>query len=193
MPRSFDRFTVTEAEAMMRDSYAAMRKAYTEMRDVAQKRLKRMGESEFSSSKTYQQYQGGFQKLKDIDKRDFAKAFSELSKFVGSKASSISGQRSIRDKTIATWREQGLNLNPRNYDKAIKILEEMRRRKITYGSDKVVELADTMLYLDEQQTAEWLEHIDTLLEHSDEVSEMADQYNGFQSVGIDELIDEIGW
>lgn len=177
----------------MRDSYAAMKKAYTEMRDVAQKRLKRMGESEFSGSKTYQQYQGGFQKLKDIDKRDFAKAFSELSKFVGSKASSISGQRSIRDKTIATWREQGLNLNPRNYDKAIKILEEMRRRKITYGSDKVVELADTMLYLDDQQTADWLEHIDTLLEHSDEVSEMADQYNGFQSVGIDELIDEIGW
>lgn len=193
MARSFDRFSVTEAEAMMRNNYAAMKKAYTEMRDVAQKRIKRMGESEFAGSKTYQQYQGGFQKIKDIDKRDFAKAFSELSKFVGSKGSSISGQRAIREKTIATWREQGLNLNPRNYDKAIKILEEMRRRKITYGSDKVVELADTMLYLDDQQTNEWLEHIDTLLEHSDEVSDMADQYNGYQSVDIEDLISEIGW
>lgn len=193
MARSFDRFTVSEAESMIRNNLSAMRKAYTEMRDVAQKRIKRMGESAFSESRTYQQFKGGFQKLKDIDKRDFAKAFSELSKFVGSKASSISGQRSIRDKTIATWQEQGLNLNAKNYDKAIKILEEMRRRKITYGSDKVVELADSMLSLDDQQTSEWLDHLDTLLEHSDEVSEIADQYDGFTAVDIDDLINDLGW
>ena len=193
MPRSFDRFSVSEAESMMRSNLSAMKKAYTEMRDVAQKRIKRMGESVFSESKTYQQFKGGFQKIKEIDMRDFAKAFSELSKFVGSKASSISGQRSIRDKTIATWQEQGLNLNPKNYDKAIKILEEMRRRKITYGSDKVVELADSMLGLDDQQTNEWLDHLETLLEHSDEVAEMAEDRNGFTSVDIDDLIDELGW
>jgi len=193
MARSFERFTVSQAESMIRNNLSAMKKAYTEMRDIAQKRIKRMGESAFSESRTYQQFKGGFQKLKDIDSRDFAKAFSELSKFVGSKASSISGQRSIRDKTIATWQEQGLNLNAKNYDKAIKILEEMRRRKITYGSDKVVELADSMLSLDDQQTSEWLDHLDTLLEHSDEVADMADQYNEFTAVDIDDLINDLGW
>ena len=35
-------------------------------------------------------------------------------------------QKQIKEKTIKTWQDQGLNLNQKNYDKTIKILEEMR-------------------------------------------------------------------
>lgn len=184
--------TVTEAESMIRDDLDAMRKEYTKMRDIAQKRIKRMAQSEFSKSKTFQEHQRGFSKLKDIPNLgSFAKAFSELSKFVMAKGSTITGQRQIKEKTIKTWQDQGLGINNANYDKVIKILEEMRKQKIVYGSDKAVELADAMLYLDDQQIDNWLDNLSTLLEHSDDVKDMAD--SGLIPVNIDDFLEEVGW
>ena len=168
------KYTVSEAETMFRDNAAAMRKEYTRMRDIAQKRIRRLGKSEFTTSKALREHPQGFAKLKDIDARDLPKAFSELSKFVNAKGSSVTGQRQIREKTIRTWQEQGLNLNQNNYDKTIKILEEMRRRKIVYGSDKALEVANSMLEMDDQQTDEWLDHLDVLLQHSDELQEITE-------------------
>ena len=86
-----------------------------------------------------------------------------------------------------------MNLNSKNYDKVIKILEEMRKQKIVYGSDKAVELAESMLDLDDQQTNEWLEHLDTLLQHTDELAEMKDEKSGYTMVDIDDLLKETGW
>lgn len=168
-------YTVQGAETIARmgtkNDLATMRAEYTRMRDVAQKRLKRL-EKAFPESKAVQSHPQGFPKLKSLDPRDFPKAFAELAKFVRAKGSTVTGQRQIKEKTIKTWQDQGLNLNQKNYDKVIKILEEMRRRKIIYGSDKAVELADSMLDLDDQQTNEWLDHLDYLLKHTDELQEI---------------------
>ena len=189
-------YTVQGAETMARvgtkDDMANMRAEYTRMRDVAQKRIKRLGK-QFPESKAYQTHQKGFAKLKDLDPRDFPKAFSELAKFVKAKGSTVTGQKQIKEKTIKTWQDQGLNLNSKNYDKVIKILEEMRKQKIVYGSDKAVELAESMLDLDDQQTNEWLDHLDTLLQHTDELAEMKDEKSGFTMVDIDDLLEETGW
>ena len=189
-------YTVQGAETMARigtqDDMATMRAEYTRMRDVAQKRIKRLGK-QFPESKAYQTHAKGFAKLKDLDPRDFPKAFAELAKFVKAKGSTVTGQKQIKEKTIKTWQDQGLNLNSKNYDKVIKILEEMRKQKIVYGSDKAVELAESMLDLDDQQTNEWLDHLDTLLQHTDELAEMKDEKSGFTMVDIDELLEETGW
>ena len=170
-------YSVQGAETMARvgtkDDMSTMRAEYTRMRDVAQKRIKRLGK-QFPESKAYQTHEKGFAKLKDLDPRDFPKAFSELAKFVRAKGSTVTGQKQIKEKTIKTWQDQGLNLNSKNYDKTIKILEEMRKQKIVYGSDKAVELADSMLDLDDQQTNKWLDHLDTLLQHTDELQEIPD-------------------
>lgn len=170
-------YTVQGAETMARmgtkDDIATMRAEYTRMRDVAQKRLHRL-EKMFPESRAVKSHPEGFPKLKNLDPRDFPKAFAELAKFVKAKGSTVTGQKQIKEKTIKTWQDQGLNLNQKNYDKTIKILEEMRRQKIVYGSDKVVELADTMLELDDQQTDEWLDHLDTLLQHTEELQEIPD-------------------
>ena len=184
-------YTVQGAETMARmgtkDDLATMRAEYTRMRDVAQKRLKRLAKA-FPESKAVQSHPQGFKKLKDLDPRDFPKAFAELAKFVKAKGSTVTGQRQIKEKTIKTWQDQGLNLNQKNYDKTIKILEEMRRRKIVYGSDKAVELADSMLDLDDQQTNEWLDHLDVLLQHTDELQEIPD----LAGYDFDEILDMIG-
>ena len=169
-----------------------LRKVYSAQRSIAQKRLQRLGES-YSKSKAYQRHRDGFAKLKDIDPRDLPKALSEVMKFLSAKSSSASGQRDIRRRTIETWQSQGLNLNQKNYDKAIDILEEMRKRKIVYGSDKVIEVADAMLEVDDVDGDEWLEHIETLLEHSDELDDIIDSYHDVtDSVSIDDIFKELG-
>ena len=184
-------YTVQGAETMARvgtkDDMATMRAEYTRMRDVAQKRIKRLGQ-QFPESKAYQSHAKGFPKLKELDPRDFAKAFSELAKFVRAKGSTVTGQKEIKNKTIKTWQDQGLNLNQKNYDKTIKILEEMRKQKIVYGSDKAVELAESMLDLDDQQTNQWLDHLETLLQHTDELQEIPD-VSGYS---FDEILDMLG-
>ena len=184
-------YTVQGAETMARvgtkDDMATMRAEYTRMRDVAQKRIKRLGK-QFPESKAYQSHAKGFPKLKELDPRDFAKAFAELAKFVRAKGSTVTGQKEIKNKTIKTWQDQGLNLNQKNYDKTIKILEEMRKQKIVYGSDKAVELADSMLDLDDQQTNQWLDHLETLLQHTDELQEIPD-VSGYS---FDEILDMLG-
>ena len=195
-------YTVHEAEIMAHDDLSALKKEYTRLRDIAQKRVSRLQKA-FPNSKASQHfydtgkkdkygkpiYASGFQKLRNLDPKDYAKAFSELSKFVGAKAGSVSGQRAIKNKTIATWQKQGLNLNAQNYDKAIQILEEMRKQKITYGSDKVVELADAMLELDDQQTNDFLDHLDIMLQHSDELKAI-DDLEGYSFEEVLELIGE---
>lgn len=189
-------YSVQGAETMARsgtkDDYSTMKAEYTRMRDVAQKRIKRLGK-QFPESKAYQTHAKGFSKLKDIDPRDFPKAFAELAKFLKAKGSTVTGQKQIKEKTIKTWQDQGLNLNRKNYDKVIKILEEMRKQKVVYGSDKAVELADSMLYLDDQQTNQWLDHLETLLQHTEELAEMKDEKSGFAVVDIDDLLKETGW
>ena len=184
-------YTVQGAETMARmgtkDDLATMRAEYTRMRDVAQKRLKRL-EKAFPDSKAVQSHPQGFAKLKNLDPRDFPKAFAELAKFVKAKGSTVTGQKQIKEKTIRTWQDQGLNLNQKNYDKTIKILEEMRRQKIVYGSDKAVELADSMLDLDDQQTNEWLDHLDYLLQHTEDLQEIPE----LRGYDFDEIRDMIG-
>lgn len=184
-------YTVQGAETMFRtgtkDDIRTMRSEYTRMRDVAQKRIKRLGEK-FPESKLYQQYAEGFKKLKDIDPRDFPKVFSELYKFVKSKGSTVTGQKQIKEKTIQTWQEQGLDLNPDNYDTAIKILEEMRKQKLVYGSDKVVDLADSMVELDDQEVNYWLDHLESLLPYADKLKSIP-EWEGYD---FDELMDMLG-
>ena len=184
-------YTVQGAETMARtgtkDDMATMRAEYTRMRDVAQKRIKRLGK-QFPESKAYQSHKHGFAKLKDLDPRDFPKAFAELAKFVKAKGSTVTGQKQIKEKTIKTWQKQGLNLTTKNYDKTIKILEEMRKQKIVYGSDKAVELADSMLELDDQRTTEWLQHLDELLAHTDELKDIPD----LAGYDFDEILRMIG-
>lgn len=198
-------YTVQGAETMARmgtkDDLSTMRAEYTRMRDVAQKRVARLqkmfpesvgAKHRYDTGKTDSKgnpiYKSGFPTLKTLDPRDFPKAFAELAKFVRAKGSTVTGQKQIKEKTIKTWQDQGLNLNQKNYDKVIKILEEMRRRKIVYGSDKAVELAESMIDFDDQQTNEWLDHLDYLLQHTDELQEIPE----LRGYDFDEIRDMIG-
>ena len=131
-----------------KDDMAAIRSEYTRLRDIAHKRWKRLGESEFASQPAYTSHAGDFPKLREMDPRDLPKAFVNLVKFLTAKTSTISGQKSRRQKNIEEWNKLGLNLTEKNYDNVMKMLREMRSRKIIYGSDKVLAVVETTMQKD---------------------------------------------
>ena len=202
-----DWYSVQGAESMFRlgtsDDVKTMRAEYTRMRDAAQKRVKRL-EKAFPESKAAQHkydtgkkdsegrpiYASGFQKLKNLDPRDFPKAFAELAKFLKAKGSTVTGQKAIKEKTIKTWQDQGLDLNQSNYNTAIKILEEMRRQKIVYDSERVVALADSMMGLSKRQQNQWLDRLADLLPNTEKVSTVMAQGT---YVNVDDVLREINF
>lgn len=195
-------YTVQGAETMVRigtkDDMSTMKSEYTRMRDTAQKRLKRLAK-QFPESKAVESHPKGFPKLKDLDPRDFPKAFSELAKFLRAKGSTVTGQRQIKEKTIKTWQDQGLPVNEKNYQAVIKVLEEARKNKLVYGSDKMVELAESTMALTSDQFGDVLDNLEVFLKHSDEVRDSMKEYmdrhniSDYQKVDMDKFIEQIGW
>ncbi len=198
--------TVHEAEIWAHDDIKSLRSEYTRLRDIAQKRLNRLGKSEYARSKTYKNHKDGFKKLRDIADADLAAAFSELSKFVDAKRSTVTGQREWQRKTTKTLNEavggaragQPL-VNKKNYWRVIDILDEARKRKRTYGSDKIVSLADATLMLSDDQFDDILDRLDQTIDHVDELEESLEQYmadqgiENYQIVDIPDLYAQTGW
>lgn len=197
----FKRVDVARAESMMRKNLSEMKREYTKMRDVAQKRIKRMAASEFADTKTYEENKNGFMKIRDIDPRDFAKAYSELSKFVTKQTSTVSGQKARRDKTINAWNDEDIKLNKGNYFRTMKIMDEMRKRKIIYDSEIAREVADMTLALSKEQFDVLLDNLEAFLVHSssipdflqDKLDEMPEDKQDIKSIDMSDFADYVGW
>ena len=196
---SGDRPSVQALESVIenasRAQLASIRHTYSEMRSIANKRLARLGKSEFRDSAAYQQHKGGFEKLSDIPKADLAKAFHDVQKFLAAKTSTISGQRERRDKIIAAWQAQGLDINKRNFNTVMDIMHRLRNQKQVYGSDAAVELADAALSrgynlsdnldkITDEQLAAMLENPE---ESMDAMTDMSDAED------TQDILDLLGW
>ena len=164
---SEESYTVQALESMFyganKSEMKAIREEYTRLRDIAHKRVSRLGKSEFKKSVAYTSHvtkklvkdpdtgakkvvvTDNFPKLSEMDPRNIPKAMAEMYKFLSAKTSTVSGQRSRRRKTIESWQKQGLNLNEKNYNKVMALMKEMRSRKILYGSDKVISLVEASM------------------------------------------------
>lgn len=196
---SGDRPSVQALESVIenasRAQLASIRHTYSEMRSIANKRLNRLGKSEFRESAAYQQHRGGFQKLADIPKADLAKAFHDVQKFLAAKTSTVSGQRERRDKIIAAWQAQGLDINRKNFSTVMDIMHRLRDQKQVYGSDAAIELADAALSrgynlsdnldkITDEQLASMLENPE---ESMDAMTDMSD------APETEDILDLLGW
>ena len=127
-----------------------LRDEYTRMRDAAQKRVKRLATSEFSTSQAAQQYGRGFAKLgtltvgtpktagpeeraiaRQATRKNIEAEFMRMSVFLRSPEVSVAGLRERRAHNIKMLREHGYAVNTRNYNKFVKFMERMREK---YGS-----------------------------------------------------------
>ena len=103
-----------------------LRQEYAKLRSVAQKSLKRMGESRYRDSETYRQNRNAFPKTGSIkSKRELARALTDVTRFLSAKSHSISGLNEIRQSQVTTWQEQyGYEfVNFNNFDQWVEFLE----------------------------------------------------------------------
>ena len=114
-----------------------IRKEYTRLRDIAQKRLKRLDAAGYSDTQTYKQNVAHYPKLKDIKSIfDLAQRISDLANFVKSPGSTVSGLKSRRQKTLEKLHEHEYSfVNESNLDAYGEFMEEYRNQKLDQEYD----------------------------------------------------------
>lgn len=133
-----------------------LRKEYSRLRAIANKRITRLGKSGFGESPILERYGQGFAKTDSISKGDVAslkKALYEVTWFVTNARSTVSGERKAMLKEIKTLHKNGYDfVNESNYYKWKRFMQKMRDFSIidAYGSDRVAEIFPQVEALDEE-------------------------------------------
>lgn len=107
----------------------AIRKEYTRLRDISQKRLKRMAKNPiFSKSDTYLKNVDNFPKLKDITSAEMlADKLADLSSYISQKTTTLSGAKEVMYKSLETLHANEYTfVTPENYLEFGKFMEEYR-------------------------------------------------------------------
>ena len=104
----------------------ALRKEYTRLRKIANKRLARLQASEYKESDLAKEYAGGFALLADV--KDLPRELTQLARFVASERSSITGLKRIDNQTVSTLHQHGYTfVNAKNVGQFGAFMEEMRQ------------------------------------------------------------------
>ena len=104
----------------------ALRKEYTRLRKIANKRLARLQASKYKDSELAKEYAGGFEILANV--ADLPRELTVLSRFVASERSSITGLQRIEKQSISTLHQHGYTfVNTKNVRQFGAFMEEMRQ------------------------------------------------------------------
>ena len=141
-----------------------IRSEYSRLRDIAIKRLDRLGNSEFMDKSVADRRKLDFPKASTLDKRELTRALSDLGGFVNSAMSTITGQKNKRDRFIETMHEKGYTfLNKGNYKTFTDFIERMRPyiNAQIIGSTDVLDIAQEEIEEDEEKevTSSELENV----------------------------------
>ena len=105
---------------------SALRKEYTRLRKIANKRLARLQASKYKDSDLAKEYAGGFEILANVT--DLPRELTVLARFVASEKSSITGLKRIETKAISTLHKHGYTfVNAGNVGQFGSFMEEMRQ------------------------------------------------------------------
>ena len=131
-----------------KEAEAAVRKEYTRLRDISQKRLKRMGSTMWADTQTYKRNVNHYPKLKDIQSTsELAARLSDLSRYIETQTSTVSGMERQMKKSLATLHKSGYGfVNRENYLSFGKFMEEYRLQKLDeiYDSGDAAETFDAL-------------------------------------------------
>ncbi len=117
----------------------ALRQEYSRLRSIAEKRLTRLKASEFVDSQIVREFDTSFKTLKEMKAPfDLAYGLSNLRRFLGRKASTVTGQRDIRQKAIETFHRHGFSdINEENYDEMAELISSYRESHVRYNLDNI--------------------------------------------------------
>lgn len=129
--------TPTDAfQAMQNKSVADLRREYTALRDIAQKRVARL-KSEFSGTQLYRDYVNRFPLLREIgktDRKNLAEALADVSRFLQMPESAVTG---YRKKYSSVGPDGGLTIggmSPSEYQKFREYMKDIRNTKGLQGN-----------------------------------------------------------
>lgn len=99
-------YTVSSIELAGSFSYSDAKKEYSRLRNIANKRLKRLADAGYSDTDIYRANAGKYPALKAFKtERELYQHLSSLAWFISAKGSTVSGQRDYEEKVRATLAE----------------------------------------------------------------------------------------
>ena len=108
---------------------AEIRREYSRLRDIAQKRLQRLGQSE-PGSYAYRKNVGKYPVLKEAGTEGARELLPQLARFIGAKTGTVQGIREQRNKALETLQEHGYDfINKGNIKQFGEFMEAYRADK----------------------------------------------------------------
>lgn len=154
------------------DQVATARREYQRLRRIAEKRLARLGASEFADSEAYRRNVGTFTPLSQVSgNRELGALLYQVRNFLDARRSSVTGQRAIIREQLETLHKHGYTFVNKSNLKAFGDFMEAARVAAggrLYASDRVAEIYDAAERKGippEQLLANfvfWRKHVETL-------------------------------
>ena len=139
---------ITPLEILNTMTEKEMRKEYSRLRKVANRRLKTLSNSEIGMrSNTWKFYMNEFPSARGKGKAEIAHRLSSAYYFLSLKSSSVTGLREMRNDFIESMHDQGYTwINKENYFDFIDFMETVKSYYdvVTYDSDRAVDVFDVM-------------------------------------------------
>lgn len=128
-------------------TFKEAKKEYSRLRSIANKRLQRLGKSEFAGSTTYKNWSAGFETLENLGKeRDLRKALYDVARFLNTKTSTVTGARKAQSEFVKTMNEMGYTfINRQNAQQFGEFMREVKKHADYKGrdSEQLVDLYKT--------------------------------------------------
>lgn len=122
---------------------SAVRAEYSRLRDIAQKRLKRLAKTE-PDSYAYRMNVGEYPTTRSQTTEEIRMRMPQLAKFLAAKTGSVSGIRARRAKAVSTFQEHGYKFitmdNIKTFESFMESYKSKKGKTRTYGSPEAVEL-----------------------------------------------------
>lgn len=146
-----------------------IKKEYTRLRDILNKRIQRINKSDFAGQGIAGQFPQGLPKLADIAPEDLPYLLQRAATALNSRSGSLKGLQMRQSETIKSLRERGYtNIDNSNIRQFASFMDEARDRGLEkiYGSDTIATMYDSIADLDispeaiMQDFAWWIDNID---------------------------------
>ena len=173
-----------------------VRKEYTRLRDISQKRLKRLSAAGYENTDVYKKNVKHYPKLKAIKTdSELAQRLSDLSRFVGSTQSTVRGLKEREKKVLKTLKKNGYKyINESNLSDFGEFMEYYRDAMydLEYDSGDAADLY-TVVEKNKLDPEKVKEDFDFWLENIDEAKKIrkAKRRTGKTSEVLEELVTKV--
>lgn len=146
-----------------------IKKEYTRLRDILNKRIQRINKSDFAGQGISGQFPQGLPKLSEIAPEDLPYLLQQAATALNSRGGSLKGLQMRQSETVKSLRERGYtNISDSNIRSFARFMDEARDRGLEkiYGSDTIATMYDNIVALDisteaiMKDFAWWLDNID---------------------------------